>query len=145
MCDSQFQNLAIFLRIAKILPTFKRAKVLPWRLPNFGKGNNFVFLTIKKTKLFPLPKFALAGEIVISSWARHFTLTVPLSLISFVFNLYISAIALDRNSSFEKDQDILVLPLDSVKFDTHEQLTQDVLKHFGKVQFLSLDYYKGRG
>ena len=70
---------------------------------------------------------------------------MPLSLISFVFNLYISAIALDHDSSFEKDQDILVLPLDSLKFDTHEQLTQDVLKHFGKVQFLSLDYYKGRG
>ena len=71
MCDSQFQNLVIFLRIAKILPTFKEAKVLPWRLPNFGEGNNFVFLTIKKTKLFPLPKFALSGEIVISFWARH--------------------------------------------------------------------------
>ena len=70
---------------------------------------------------------------------------MSLSLISFVFNHYIAAIALDHNSSFEKDQDILVLPLDSVKFDTHEQLTQDVLKHFGKVQFLSLDYYKGRG
>ena len=65
---------------------------------------------------------------------------------SFVFNLYISAIAIDHDSSFEKDQDILVLPLDSVKFDTvHEQLTQDVLKHFGKVQFLLLDYYKVRG
>ena len=47
---------------------------------------------------------------------------------------FISAIA-DHDSSFEKDQDILVLPLDSLKFDTHEQLTQDVLKHFGKVQF----------
>ena len=64
---------------------------------------------------------------------------------SFVFNLYISAIAIDHGSSFEKNQDILVLPLDSVKFDTHEQLTQDVLKHFGRVQFLLLDYYKVRG
>ena len=64
---------------------------------------------------------------------------------SFDFNLYISAIAVNHDSSFEKNQDILVLPLDSVKFDTHEQLTQDVLKHFGKVQFLLLDYYIVKG
>ena len=51
----------------------------------------------------------------------------------FAFNLFVSAIAIDHDSSFDKDQDILVLPLDSVKFNTHEQLTQDVLKHFGKV------------
>lgn len=44
-----------------------------------------------------------------------------------------SAIAIARDSSFKKDQEILVLPLDSLKFDTHEKLTQDVLKHFGKV------------
>ena len=52
---------------------------------------------------------------------------------NFTFNLYISAIAIDHDSLFKKDQDILVLPLDSVRFDTHEKLTQDVLKHFGKV------------
>ena len=48
-------------------------------------------------------------------------------------NFYISAIAVDCDSSFRTDQDILVLPLDVVKYDTHEKLTQDVLKHFGKV------------
>lgn len=37
------------------------------------------------------------------------------------------------DSSFKKDQDILVLPLDLQTFDTHEQLAEDVLKHFGKV------------
>ena len=44
-----------------------------------------------------------------------------------------SAIAIAHDSSFKKDQEILVLPLDSLKFDTHAKLTQDVLKHFGKV------------
>ena len=34
----------------------------------------------------------------------------------------------------KKDQEILVLPLDLVKYDTHENLTKDVLKHFGKVK-----------
>ena len=45
-----------------------------------------------------------------------------------------SAISLAHDSSFEKDQDILVLPLDLQEFDTHEKLAQDVLKHFGKVK-----------
>ena len=49
------------------------------------------------------------------------------------FVIYFSAIATGLNSSFEKDQDILVLPLDLLKHDTHGNLTQDVLKHFGKV------------
>ena len=35
----------------------------------------------------------------------------------------------------KKDQEILVLPLDLVKYDTHENLTQDVLKYFGKVKW----------
>ena len=43
----QFQKLANFLRIAKISPVFKEAEVLPWRLPNVGKANSFVILTIK--------------------------------------------------------------------------------------------------
>ena len=51
----------------------------------------------------------------------------------FLIFIIISAIAVDHDSLFEKDQDILVLLLDSVKFDTHKQLTQDVLKYFGKV------------
>lgn len=42
-------------------------------------------------------------------------------------------IAIAHDSSFKTDQDILVLPLDLLKYDTHEKLTQDVLKHFGKV------------
>ena len=46
---------------------------------------------------------------------------------------YFSAIAIAHDSSFKTDQDILVLPLDVLKFDAHEKLTQDVLKHFGKV------------
>ena len=49
-----------------------------------------------------------------------------------------SAIAIARDSSFKKDQEILVLPLDSLKFDTHEKLTQNVLKHFGKVWYCFL-------
>ena len=49
------------------------------------------------------------------------------------FDHYISAIAIAYDSSFKTDQDILVIPLDLLKFDTHEKLTQDVLKHFGKV------------
>ena len=37
-----------FLQTAKISPIFKEAEVLPRRLPNFSKANNFVFfLTIK--------------------------------------------------------------------------------------------------
>lgn len=47
-----------------------------------------------------------------------------------------AAIATGDDSSFNKDQDILVLPLDLMKFDTHGNLTQDVLKHFGKVDIL---------
>ncbi|XP_020614368.1 dehydrogenase/reductase SDR family member 7-like [Orbicella faveolata] len=47
-----------------------------------------------------------------------------------------AAIAMTHDSLFKKDQDILVLPLDSLKFDTHEKLTQDVLKHFGKIDIL---------
>ncbi|KAL9982697.1 hypothetical protein ACROYT_G004773 [Oculina patagonica] len=47
-----------------------------------------------------------------------------------------AAIATGLDSSFNKDQDILVLPLDLQKFGTHEKLAQDVLKHFGKVDIL---------
>ena len=51
----------------------------------------------------------------------------------FSLYFYISAIAIAHDSSFKTDQAILVLPLDMLKFDAHEKLTQDVLKHFGKV------------
>nr|XP_058953855.1 dehydrogenase/reductase SDR family member 7-like isoform X2 [Pocillopora verrucosa] len=47
-----------------------------------------------------------------------------------------AAIANGLDSSFKKDQDILVLPLDLTEFDSHEKLTQEVLKHFGKVDIL---------
>lgn len=56
-----------------------------------------------------------------------------LSSLSIFFHDF-SAIANGLDSSFKKDQDILVLPLDLTEFDTHEKLTQEVLKHFGKVK-----------
>ena len=52
-----------------------------------------------------------------------------------MYILFFSDIAIAHDSLFKKDQEILVLPLDSLKFDTHEKLTQDVLKHFGKVWY----------
>ncbi len=57
-----------------------------------------------------------------------------LTITDFASDFYLPAIATGLDSSFNKDQDILVLPLDLQKFDTHEKLTQDVLKHFGKVR-----------
>ena len=45
----------------------------------------------------------------------------------------VTAISLALDPSFNEDQDILVLPLDLLKYDTHEKLGQDVLNHFGKV------------
>ena len=59
--------------------------------------------------------------------------------IFFLFETYISAIAIAYDSSFKKDQYILVLPLDLLRFDTHEKLTQDVLKHFEKVMTFLVD------
>ena len=35
--------------------------------------------------------------------------------------------------AFDKDQDILVIPLDLTKFDTHEKCMKNVLSHFHKV------------
>ena len=53
----------------------------------------------------------------------------------FVFTIsFLPAISLATDRSFKKEQEILVLPLDLQKFDTHEKLAQDVLKHFGKVK-----------
>ena len=60
---------------------------------------------------------------------------------NFSFDCYISAIATAHDSSFKTDQDILVLPLDLLKFDTHKKVTQDVLKHFGKVYMVFLGLY----
>ena len=55
--------------------------------------------------------------------------------------LNLPAIASSLDSFFNKDQDILVLPLDLQEFDTHEKLTQDVLKHFGRVIMLFNNAY----
>ena len=57
-----------------------------------------------------------------------------------LFAFYLPAISSGLDSSFKKDQDIIVLPVDLMKYDTHEKLTQDVLKHFGKV--LSMIVYR---
>ena len=46
---------------------------------------------------------------------------------------FTSAISSALDPSFQKDQDILVLPLDLLQLDTHENLAKDVIKHFGKV------------
>ena len=56
-----------------------------------------------------------------------------LTITNSAFDLYLPAIVSGLNSSFNKDKDILVLPLDLLKFDTHQKMAQDVLKHFGKV------------
>ncbi|XP_074613315.1 dehydrogenase/reductase SDR family member 7-like [Acropora palmata] len=47
-----------------------------------------------------------------------------------------AAISSALDPSFQKDQDILVLPLDLLQLDTHENLAKDVIKHFGKVDVL---------
>ena len=47
---------------------------------------------------------------------------------------FTSAISSALDPSFQKDQDILVLPLDLLQLDTHENLAKDVIKHFGKVK-----------
>ena len=46
-CDRTLKILSNLLPIAKIPPMFKEAEVLPRRLPNFGKVDNFVYLIIK--------------------------------------------------------------------------------------------------
>ena len=56
-----------------------------------------------------------------------------------MLNCYISAIAIDHDTSFKTDQDILVLPLNLLTFNTHKKLTQDVLEHFGKVYSVFID------
>ena len=78
----------------------------------------------------PNPWRPLKSKFCLKTLGRRLFLYAELDLtISFP-----SAISLAHDSSFEKDQDILVLPLDLQKFDTHEKLAQDVLKHFGKVK-----------
>ena len=47
---------------------------------------------------------------------------------------FTSAISSALDPSFQKDKDILVLPLDLSQLDTHENLAKDVIKHFGKVK-----------
>ena len=72
----------------------------------------------------------ITHEVHIDNFIPFFCLILPNFLL---FETYISAIAIAHDSSFKKDQDILVLPLDLLGFDTHDKLTQDVLKHFEKV------------
>ena len=48
------------------------------------------------------------------------------------------AIASGVNPTFQKDQDILVLPLDLQQFETHHDLANNVVKQFGKVMLLLL-------
>ena len=73
-CDPQFQKLANFLRIAKISPIFKETEVLPRRLPNFGKANNFVFLIIKLSVFFKHAGIKLQREkLLCSASARYST------------------------------------------------------------------------
>lgn len=50
---------------------------------------------------------------------------------SFFFNLFDIYILVHGNI---KEEDILVLPLDALKFETHSSATQDVLKYFSKVR-----------
>ena len=61
--------------------------------------------------------------------SKHFYLCSELDLVM----SFLPAISLAIDPSFNQDQDILVLPLDLLKYDTHEKLAQDVLNHFGKV------------
>ena len=61
--------------------------------------------------------------------SKHFYLRSELDLVT----SFLPAISLAIDPSFNQDQDILVLPLDLLKYDTHEKLAQDVLNHFGKV------------
>ena len=71
------------------------------------------------------------------SYVSYLTLFVLIATQK-ICNIIFSAIAIAHDSSFKKDQEILVLPLDTLKFDTHEKLTQNVLKHFGKVWYCFL-------
>ena len=70
-------------------------------------------------------------------------LSVLSAMICFCLNFpaIATTIATGLDSSFNKDQDILILPLDLQEFDTHEKLTQDVLKHFGRVIILLNNAY----
>ena len=58
-CDPKLKILSNFLPISKIPPMFKEAEVLPRRLPNFGKVDNFVYLT---TNLSFTLKIATAND-----------------------------------------------------------------------------------
>ncbi|XP_068712031.1 dehydrogenase/reductase SDR family member 7-like [Montipora foliosa] len=40
------------------------------------------------------------------------------------------------DSTFENDQNILVLPMDLLQYETHEQLAKDVIRCFGKINIL---------
>ena len=47
--------------------------------------------------------------------------------------MFISELAAEKVKDFNNDKDILVLPLDTTKFDTHEDALNTVLAHFRQV------------
>ena len=46
---------------------------------------------------------------------------------------WILELAAGKVKDFNNDNDILVLPLDTTKFDTHEEALKTVLDHFNQV------------
>ena len=86
--------------------------------------------------LYKLIPFTLISRLFVLIWTHKEVYYYTVYIYIFFF---FSAIAISHDSLFKKDQDILVLPLDLLKFDTHKKLTQDVLKHFGKVWLLTLN------
>ena len=47
----------------------------------------------------------------------------------------ISELAVGKANDFNSDKDILVLPLDTTKFETHEDAFKTVLDHFSQVLY----------
>ena len=72
-----------FLRIAKFSPIFKEAEVLPRRLPNFGKANNFLCLTIELSFFFKHTWIKLRRE-------NYFVRLVQVSTYDFETKLFFS-------------------------------------------------------
>ena len=85
-----------FVRIAKFSPIFKEAEVLPRRLPNFGKANNFVCLTIELSFFFKHTWIKLRREKLLCSASagshvrcrdKIIFFPVHLTLLSMVFTM----------------------------------------------------------
>ena len=84
------------MRIAKFSPIFKEAEVLPRRLPNFGKANNFVCLTIELPFFFKHTWIKLRREKLLCSASagshvrcrdKIIFFPVHLTLLSMVFTM----------------------------------------------------------